>query len=88
MKRIVSVLVLVSLVLLIVSMTACSPQTQTTVSPTPEPELFVPEDIFDSRFDPYGDVAFPDNFTVYAAMFDIGIEKLGGTPHFTLSMTA
>jgi len=88
MKRIVSVLVLVSLVLLILSMTACSPQTQTSVSPTPEPELFVPEDIFDSRFDPYADVAFPDNFTVYAAMFDIGIEKLGGTPHFTLSMTA
>ncbi len=57
-------------------------------SPTPEPELFVPGDIFGSKLDPYSDVAFPDNFNVYGAAFDVGIEKIGGKPHFTLSMTA
>lgn len=57
-------------------------------SPTPEPKMFVPEDIFGSVFNPYSDVAFPDNFNIYGASFHIGIEKMGGGPHYILSMTA
>ncbi len=68
--------------------TEISPTPLSEPSPTPEPELFVPEDIFGSKFDPFSNAGFPDNFTIYGAMFDIGIEKLGGMPHFTLSMTA
>lgn len=55
---------------------------------TNEPKLFVPEDIFGSEFNPFYSAGFPDNFDVYSAAFDIGVEKLGGKPHFVLSMTA
>lgn len=57
-------------------------------SPTPELEPFVPEDLFVSPFNPFHDAAFPDNFNVYGASFDIGVEKLGGKPYYILSMTA
>jgi predicted small lipoprotein YifL len=57
-------------------------------SPTPEPEPFAPEDIFGGEFNPYSDAAFPEYFSVYGASFDIGVEKLGGKPHYVLSMTA
>lgn len=57
-------------------------------APTPEMEFFVPEDIFSSELNPYGDVVFPDNFSVYGASFNMGVEKIGGKPHYVLSMTA
>lgn len=48
----------------------------------------MPEDIFSSEFNSFHDAAFPDNFNVYGASFDIGVAKLGGKPHYILSMTA
>jgi predicted small lipoprotein YifL len=56
-------------------------------SPTPEPEAYAPLDIFGSEFNPYGDMEFPDIFTVFAASFSTGSEKLQGKRPFVLSMT-
>lgn len=53
-----------------------------------ESQLFVPEDIFGSEFNPYNDVVFPDNFSLYGASFNIGVEKIGSKPHYVMSMTA
>lgn len=70
---------------------ATTPSPPPAPEPNPEPpapEAFVPEDIFGSEFNPYHDVDFPGNFRVYGASFDIGVEKLGGKPHYIISMTA
>ncbi len=56
--------------------------------PTPEPKPFVPEDLFGSEFNPYAEAAFPENFNIYAASFDVGDPKMGGEPKYVLSMTA
>ncbi len=56
-------------------------------SSTTEPEPYVPEDIFGSDLNPYGDAAFPDYFNVNAASFSQGSAKLGGKAPYTLSMT-
>ncbi len=63
-------------------------QPESTPEPTPEPEPFVPEDLFGSEFNPYADAAFPENFNIYNALFDIGDPKMGGKPKYVLSMTA
>jgi len=55
-------------------------------SPTPEPKPFVPMDIFDSEFNPYG-MEMPDNYTVFEASFNKGSTKPGAKDQFVLSMT-
>ncbi len=92
MKRICSLFLIL---IMIVAATACSQQAgpveaqnTSTGAPTSEPKPFAPEDIFGSSFNPFHDAAFPDNFNVYCASFDIGVPKLGGKPHYILSMTA
>lgn len=59
-----------------------------TPAPTPEPKPYTPDDLFGSEFNPYADAAFPENFNIYSASFDIGDPKMGGQPKYVLSMTA
>jgi hypothetical protein len=60
----------------------------TTPVTTPEPEPFVPADIFESEFNPFYDVKFPENFNIYSAGLNIGDPKFDGIPKYVLSMTA
>lgn len=93
-----SLRVLFLVFMIITTVTACSQhkvesaETQntpaSTQAPTPSPSPFVPEELFGSPFNPFHDAAFPGNFNVYSASFDIGVPKLGGRPHYILSMTA
>jgi hypothetical protein len=68
------------------------PTSGTTLATTPvttlEPEPFAPVDIFGSKFNPFYDVKFPENFNIYSAGLNIGDPKFDGIPKYVLSMTA
>ena len=57
-------------------------------TPTPEPEPYAPVNLFDIEFNPYAGMELPDIFTVIAASFTKGSQKLEGRNPFILSISA
>ena len=86
MKRFLSWLIIV---LFLTTLIGCSKTSPTPVTPN-EPEVlaYVPQDIFNRVFNPYGDVAFPENYKIFYAHITVGVEKHEGKSFFKLGMTA